>query len=195
MYIEKLCFQTKSDAYFVLAAAVLILPVQWVLAWLAAAFVHEAGHYIAIRVCGYRVYRIVVSCYGAMMETEPLEDREWICAAAGPLSALLLVLLTHWIPRIAICALTQSLFNILPIDSMDGGRVFSRILQLLLPQSIAERTALVVSHLTIIMLTILVIVLGIRYQLRLIPCLLFAGVIIRFLIIKFPCKDGLLRVQ
>ena len=195
MFTDRLYFQIKTEVYFVLAVALLILPISWILAWLAAAFVHEIGHYIIIRVCRYRVYRIAIGCCGALMETENLGNKEWICAAAGPLFGLFLLVFVRWIPKVAICALMQSAFNLLPINTMDGGRIISGMLLRLFPRSTAMRISSVVSSATITAIIFLTIVLVLRYRLELIPCFLFCGVIIRFLIIKFPCKDAPLRVQ
>lgn len=113
----------SGGAYLTLAFWLLICPVQWVGAALAAACVHELGHLIAIWMCGGRVWEICVEPSGAKMETEPLEPREeLICALAGPLTGGILCLFWRWIPRMAVCAAVQTAFNLLPVFPLDGGR-------------------------------------------------------------------------
>lgn len=104
---------------------VLILPLKWCLSIVFAAVIHEFFHYLAIRVTGNRVPELSVTLRGAVMQTTPLSDRdELLCALAGPLGSLLLFFCYPWIPRIAICAGVQAVFNLLPLYPLDGGRIF-----------------------------------------------------------------------
>ena len=63
---------------------------------------------------------------GALMR---LEDeaalppvKRLVILLAGPAASLLLLLLRHLFPRIAICGLIQGVFNLLPIYPLDGGK-------------------------------------------------------------------------
>lgn len=51
-----------------------------------------------------------------------------ICALSGPLGGLLLTLTIGYLPRLALCALVQSIFNLLPFYPLDGGRALRAML-------------------------------------------------------------------
>lgn len=104
---------------------VLILPLKMCISICSAAVIHEFFHYLAVRATGNHVYALSVTHRGAVMETSPLSDREeLLCAISGPMGSLLLFFCYPWIPRIAICAGVQAIFNMLPLYPLDGGRIF-----------------------------------------------------------------------
>ncbi len=118
-----------------LALAVLILPLQWVGAMVFAAFFHELGHYLAIWCCGGRFEKLTVGLGGAVMSVRGMRiKQELLCTLAGPAFGVLLFLFVRWIPRIALCAGFQTLFNLLPIYPLDGGRILRCMLQTRLPE-------------------------------------------------------------
>ena len=53
----------------------------------------------------------------------------FVIALAGPFGGLVLLLTARWLPRLAICGLMQSVFNLLPISPLDGSRAVSAMLQ------------------------------------------------------------------
>lgn len=114
------------------ALAILILPLNWLLAGLAAAGVHELCHYLAVKAAGGRVWGFRVGVGGAVMEAAPMSaGKELLCVLAGPMGGILLTLCFRWIPRTAICAGLQSAFNLLPVMPLDGGRAVGCIAKLL----------------------------------------------------------------
>ena len=116
----------SGGAFLTAALLVLLLPLRWLLAALLAAAFHEACHYIAVRLCGGRPGPFLIGSRGAALQVDEMgRGRELICALAGPVGGLLLVALCRYIPRIAVCALIQSLYNLLPLYPMDGGRALS----------------------------------------------------------------------
>lgn len=116
----------------VLALMFLVLPLKWLLAASAAAIFHEMCHYLAIRVCSGKTTKITLCVSGARMTLPQIgPGKEMICALAGPAGGLLLLLFAKWIPKIAVCAAFQSLFNLLPIYPLDGGRAMQGLLRML----------------------------------------------------------------
>ena len=101
----------------------LILPVQWLFAWLIAVCFHEFFHYLTIRLCGGKSYHLHIGFGGAVISCSELTDRKHIIALlAGPLGGLLLVFLGQWFPRLALCSWVLSLYNLLPLLPLDGGQ-------------------------------------------------------------------------
>ncbi len=123
-----------------LATAILLLPINWVAAWLFAAVFHESCHYIVLRLYNVRVFSMRIGFSGAIIETEPMQPKqELLTALAGPFGGLVLLLLIRIFPRIAICALLQSLFNLLPIYPFDGGRALRASISWLRAKTLSEK--------------------------------------------------------
>lgn len=117
------CRQLDWCVFLLLALALLVLPLQWLIAVLLAGAVHELGHYAALRICGVDVRELRIGVAGAKMSVGQMGRwQELICALAGPMAGLGFVLLARWLPRTAVCACIQSAYNLLPVYPLDGGR-------------------------------------------------------------------------
>lgn len=107
--------------------------------FLAATF-HELGHILCLRYTGATIHTLSLGLHGAVMETAPLSyGQEILCALAGPAFGLLLLPLSRVYPWLAFWGLCQSLYNLLPLYPLDGGRVLRALLCLLLPLETAQR--------------------------------------------------------
>lgn len=114
----------EAGACLLFALLLLTLPLPWVAASLAAAVFHELCHILALSVMHRPVEGIRLGARGAEIITAPMEAKEeLLCAAAGPLGSLFLLLFLRQFPRLALCAGVQGLFNLLPLYPMDGGRI------------------------------------------------------------------------
>ena len=112
------------------AILLLVLPLNWLLAAAAAASIHEAFHYMAVRCTGNRILAADISHNGTVMKTLPMTwGEECFCALAGPAGSLLTACCYPWIPRISLCAAIQGAFNLLPVGTLDGGRILSCFLK------------------------------------------------------------------
>lgn len=160
-------------AWILSALMLLILPLNWLLAAATAAFFHELCHYFALRLCGIPIFRVQISGRGAVMDTAPMTLRqEFFCALAGPLGGLSLLLFIRHIPRIAICAGAQSLFNLLPVYPLDGGRALGCIANRYLPPDGAAHLLKWVARLCLSGMVILGLMAALRYHLGLLPLVL-----------------------
>ena len=160
-------------AWILGALMLLILPLNWLLAAGTAAFFHELCHYFALRLCAVPIFRIQISSRGTVMDTAPMGLRqEFLCALAGPLGGLFLLLFIRHIPRIAICAGVQSLFNLLPVYPLDGGRALRCLARRYLPPDGAALLLKWTARLCLGGIVVLGLLAAIRYHLGLLPLLL-----------------------
>jgi len=176
---------------FAAALYVLLLPMPWLLAGLMAAIFHELCHYGMIRLCGGQVSELRIGAGGAVMETDLLSSgKECLCALAGPVGGVLLVLAGRWIPRIAVCAAAQTVFNLLPLFPLDGGRAIRSLLKIFIP----ERCALIICHIAELSCIFFVMIMSLRVFLDRwgiwYPMLVVLLLLVRFGKIKIPCKPA-----
>ncbi len=125
--------EITGGAFVMNAVWLLLLPIQWLGAAILAGTVHELGHLIWLWGVGSRVWRIQIGAFGAKIETEMLTPQQELGAAlAGPAAGLVLCLYWGVLPRTAFCSLLQSIYNLIPLYPMDGGRAlraFQKILK------------------------------------------------------------------
>ena len=109
---------------------VLLVPGNWLLAALAAACIHEAGHILTLVLLGGRVRSVRLGAFGAVIEGEGVSGAgAALCTLAGPLCSFLTVLLARTFPLLALCGLAQGCFNLLPLYPLDGGRLLRSLLE------------------------------------------------------------------
>lgn len=130
------------------------------------------------------------------METDGISlGKEAVCAYAGPLGALLLLFFTRQLPRTAICVLVQSIYNLLPVFPLDGGRGLGCLLRKLLGEDRGEETFRAVETAVLILLILLALYAVVKLGLGLLPALAVVLLIIKNKKINIPCKKMLKGLQ
>lgn len=127
----------RLPRFQVTAAAAIFYPVLyffdsagWFSALLPAVLAHETGHILALYTFGSRIDTIRLEITGLCMECASLyrPRQNAVCAAAGPAAGLLWAVTSaqlpgDWAARSAQLSVGLSLFNLLPILPLDGGRI------------------------------------------------------------------------
>ena len=157
-----------------------LMPLQWISAWLLAIIVHETSHLLALRLMNVHISEIKISIFGATIITDAMHPlQEFICALAGPIGALCLLLLRLKYPELAICALFQSIYNLLPLYPLDGGRILYSAFILLFSQSISAKFTVYMSYFTLTSLALLSVWMQLKYSSG-----LFAGILTLILFLR-----------
>lgn len=177
----------KPNTYLYLVLLLLLVPLPWLQGWVMAVAFHELCHYLTVKLCGGRVFRLVIGVSGAVMESSTLPPaRGLFCILSGPVGGLLLLFLAKWLPRTALCSFALSVYNLLPLLPLDGGHA----LQILLRN---ERAFSVTQKVFLLLMTFGALFLTIFMHLGILP-ILFAAI----LWIKnrnSPCNQRLGKVQ
>ncbi len=119
-----------------------VLSLKNAAALLLAVLVHEFGHFTAIVLLGMKVASIHLEPGGLLMDYAGVNSgaKEILIAAAGPICGVIysvgiyLYVLSSdsWLNVSSEFSIIYSLFNLLPILPLDGGRIFACISSVLL---------------------------------------------------------------
>ena len=179
-----------------LAALLLLVPLPWAAGWFLATACHEFGHYLMLRLLHVPTHRICIAVSGIRMETGPMDScQEGLAALAGPLCGSMLMLLARWVPEAAVCAFVQSIYNLLPLYPLDGGRILRCIAASVFVPENARRLCTIVGWMVRIFVAagILWCVLCLRWGWA--P-LIWGGILLFSKeAAKFPCNEGKVGVQ
>ena len=175
-----------------LCAFLLLLPIKWIFAWVMATIFHELCHLICLWMLKVPVYGMRFTAAGAEIQTGSTTSvQEFLAAAAGPLGGLTLVLLLRHFPRLALCGLFQSLYNLLPLYPLDGGRM----LRCVLPTKYADAVQKGIRVLVLLGLGLTAIWLWKKYSMGPLPLIFVLFVGIKTGKVTFPCKQTLHGLQ
>lgn len=183
-------------AFVGLALLILLLPLKWIVAALLAAVIHELSHFLAVKACGGRLRGFSVGMGGAVMETDPMSPgKELLCILAGPTGGLSLLLLVRWFPRLAVCGAMHSVYNLLPIYPLDGGRAIRCLSHLFLRPDWADGFCDGLETLCKISLLFLAFYATAVRHLGLLPLLVVTLILVKTKKGNSPCKPGAKAVQ
>ena len=176
--MNKTSVQILPGFFLTAAAAILLIPLPWLFAWMLAAIIHELFHLFAVFLFRHSVLSVTIGAGGAKIETDmTLGIKMTVCALAGPVGGLLLLLFMRITPRIALCGLIQSLYNLLPLCHLDGGRALYGIFISLFQPDIAEHISVILERVMIFVLVIAAIYAFAVLRLGIIP-LIFVSVLL-----------------
>jgi len=182
-------------AHICFAIALLLVPVQWIVAWVIAVIIHELCHLGMILLTGCSVDSINIGVNGAEINTHAMPAwKEILCAAAGPVGSLLPLLAVKQFPEVAICGLLQAAWNLIPLYPLDGGRVINCLVTLLFPRS-AERIIKWIRVTVFCLIVIIGIYAVFWFKAGICAVVLLVVLGIKTGVIKYPCKQCHLRVQ
>ena len=184
-------FEITTGFCVYLALLILLFPLPWVASWLVATILHELCHYCAISALKIKVNAVIFLSNGIQLKTAPMGNREEVlCALAGPLGGLLLLLFAKWLPYIAICALVQSAYNLLPIYPLDGGRALRGIINSVIPERYRYRICRGIEWVALIAVCLLCILAFWVLKLGWLPLVALCILIAKCRLIKIPCKQS-----
>lgn len=119
----------RAGAYLCAAAAILLLPLNWLAGWMIAVTVHEAGHLAALGCFRVPIFELEIGFLGARISAGTMTPmQELLCAAAGPVCSFLLLAVAPQFPVAALIGLVQGLFNLFPVYPLDGGRMLRSVI-------------------------------------------------------------------
>lgn len=177
-----------------ISALILLVPLPLSVSWIIAVLVHELSHYLALCLCGVEVFRLRLRYFGVLMDTGPMtKKQELLCALAGPCGGFFLLFCRRWFPHIAICAFIQSLYNLMPMFSMDGGRALRCALTSLYGDDRGIKISKTIHYATGILLGISILYLAWRLNVGVVT-IIFVQLFV-FYLLKLPCKEEQLIVQ
>lgn len=168
--LNRFLFNIRPAFAIISAVAVSVFPLKFVIAWVMASITHELFHIFAICFMNIRIMRITLDGTGSIVETETmLPSQELICALAGPLGGMTLLLFARTIPETAMCALVQSIFNLLPYYPLDGGRALHCLATFLLGEHCANCITAYINIIIIVLLLAVSVFLQLQYHLGVVP--------------------------
>ena len=125
--------------------------------FLSAILLHECGHLFGLVLAKAHIRKARLSPFGITLSHSPLcsELAAFTVAALGPIAGVIGYIVLHYsnsLPLFSKISLALSLFNLLPIRSLDGGRMLHALASALTPPHTAEAITRRISHTALLFL-------------------------------------------
>lgn len=181
--------KVKPGLTFLLVIAIYTVPLKWLAGWMSAIVIHELSHILAIKAMGIKIKRIGFGISGAIIETEPMKRcQEMLSALAGPVIGFSPVFAGRYWPCLALCAFVQSVYNLLPIYPLDGGRALRCIACIAFGENKGRIIFRYVEVAMIFLILLCLLYCCCVFSLGIVPFIILVLVTVRLYQIKFPCK-------
>lgn len=185
----------EPGAYLFLALLLLTIPLNWLLAAVLAGVLHELAHIMMILLFGGKIHAMEIGIAGARLDSAL--DSVWksfFSILAGPVCSLLLFFTYRIFLRLALCALIQGIWNLLPVYPLDGGRMLGILLDVCFPRC-ARNIQMGIEILFLLGLITLSLLLWWFRDVGILPLVLSCTWAIKVFLRKKPCKQGPNKIQ
>lgn len=159
--------EIRAGFFIIIAFMLIIGDNSTVLISLFSSFLHESGHIVALILCGGKIDKLVLSSSGMRIDRDCSRllcfSSEMLIAFSGvavnmfsALCALIVLRLSGhdlWFNVFGI-NMVIGIFNLLPLQSLDGARGLEFILLRRIPQERVERVLLIVSVTTAVLIMV-----------------------------------------
>ena len=168
--MNKSTFRKTIRLFCLLSFTLIVIVVEreWLVV-LPAALLHEGGHFLAARLCGAETKGLRFDLLGARMEVGGLLSygKEFTIACGGPLMNLLCAAALYKLQKQGLVGDSQAaslfleaslglgLLNLIPVGTMDGGRMLSAALSALCSPTVAAVCLKITTTLCLLMLWLL----------------------------------------
>ena len=158
--------------------------------------VHELSHCGMLWLCSVPVRCVHLGNHGVLIQTDAMPPwKTVISSLAGPMGGLLLLLAGKLFPQAAVCALLLSVYNLLPVYPLDGGRALWALIDGVFDARRSKCICNVVEWIVLSAILMMGLLAAFFWKLGLMPLLLTVILCLRLGKIKIPCKSTLNAVQ
>ena len=193
---RKSYIKISPQLYILAAIIILVLPLPWLLGWILAVIIHEFFHCIALCFVGKEIGCIQFGLQGAKIDTQAMSDWQTVfCALAGPVGGLFILSIRCIFPEAALCSLLLSVYNLIPISPLDGGRAFRAGMHMVLPEPVSEAVSEIIEKIALIVICLVSLFSSFAWKLGVMPLLFAILFVTRMCKIKIPCKSIFKAVQ
>lgn len=156
--------------YVAAALAIFLLPAPVLFGWFAATAVHELCHIAMIKFYGVKLRSISIAITGAAISTDAMMPiQELFCALAGPIGGIFPMILINVFPYFALSAAIQSVYNLLPVYPLDGGRAVKCLIECFKGEEQAVKASMLISLVVLAAVSVAGVWLSYQYHLGIWP--------------------------